>query len=74
MSLSMFQSLQTPGNMKDFHAGFQGRVLELNVGDRLSLFLLIYPAHFDSMHHDIESAALEACSASYRRCPYYVLL
>jgi hypothetical protein len=45
-----------------------------NVGDRLSSFIIFYSAHCDSMHHDHEAAALDACSASYSSYPYGVLL
>ncbi len=74
MCFSMLQRLQMPRNMKDFNTGVQGRVLGHNVGDRLSSFIIFYSAHCDSMHHDHEAAALDACSASYSSYPYGVLL
>jgi hypothetical protein len=62
------------GKTKDFDSGPKGRVLLLNVGSRLSLFLLVNSAHFDNMSHDHEPVALNAGSASNDSCLCCVLL
>jgi hypothetical protein len=73
MHIATFQCSQTPGKMKDFDSGLQGTVLGHNVGNRLRLFILVHPAHFDSMGHDHEFMALDKCSATNDCCSGCVL-
>ncbi len=74
MCFAMLQRLQALGDTKNFDSRLVGRVLGLNVGDRLSLFLLVNPAYFDTMGHHHEPVALNTRLASNDSCPCSVLL
>ncbi len=74
MRFATLQRLDTPGYMKNFNSGLQGRVLGCNVGNRLSMCILVHPAQFHSMGHDHESKALNTFTASDGRHPCRVFL
>jgi hypothetical protein len=72
MCFAMLQHLDTPGYTTNFNSGLQGRVLGCNVGNGLSLFILVLPAQFHSMGHDHETMALNTFTASDGSRPCHV--
>jgi hypothetical protein len=74
MHFATLQCLDTPGYTKYFNSGLQGSVLGCNVGNGLSLFILVHPAQFYSMGHDHESMALNTLTTSDSSCPCRVFL
>jgi hypothetical protein len=74
MLFTTLQHLHMPVNTKDYDFGPNKWVLGLNVGDRLSLFLLVNLAHFDSIGHGHEPVALKVHFASNDSHPCCVML
>jgi hypothetical protein len=73
MHCAMLLHLETPGNTNNFHSRLEEWVLGLYVRNGCSLFILINPANFDSMSHDHEPMAFNACSVSKNPPPCLVL-
>jgi hypothetical protein len=74
MRFATLHRLDTPGFTKNFNSGLQEWVLGCNVGNGLSLFILVHPAQLHSMGHDHESMALNRFNASNGSCPCRVFL